>query len=79
MATASNTLEMNQKETKCIVNPWVSLAISLLLIIPSLYRIFDVSIVLKHEYLALTAGFLLMLLSLKKIFENVSESDGFDI
>lgn len=52
-------------------NPWVGIAVSLALIIPSLYEILDDVTVLRKEYLLLVIAFPLYIKSLKKIFDNM--------
>nr|WP_199000506.1 hypothetical protein [Flavobacterium sp. ASV13] len=52
-------------------NPWVGIAISLTLIIPSLYEILDDVTVLRKEYILLIVAFPLYIKSLKKIFDDI--------
>lgn len=52
-------------------NPWVGIAVSLTLIIPSLYEILDDVTVLRKEYVFLILGFPLYIKSLKKIFDDM--------
>ncbi|WP_412043070.1 hypothetical protein [Flavobacterium sp. C3NV] len=52
-------------------NPWVGIAVSLTLIIPSLYEILDDVTVLRKEYVLLILGFPLYIKSLKKIFDDM--------
>jgi len=52
-------------------NPWVGIAVSLTLIIPSLYEILDDVTVLRKEYILLVIAFPLYIKSLKKIFDNM--------
>lgn len=52
-------------------NPWVGIAVSLTLIIPSLYEILDDVTVLRKEYLLLLIAFPLYIKSLKKIFDDM--------
>ena len=52
-------------------NPWVGIAVSLTLIIPSLYEILDDVTVLRKEYILLFFGFPLYIKSLKKIFDDM--------
>ncbi|MFH6992185.1 hypothetical protein [Flavobacterium sp. FlaQc-48] len=55
-------------------NPWVGIAISLTLIIPSLYEILDDITVLRKEYILLILAFPLYLKSLKKIFDDILDT-----
>lgn len=52
-------------------NPWVGIAVSLTLIIPSLYEILDDITILRKEYILLVIAFPLYIKSLKKIFDNM--------
>lgn len=52
-------------------NPWVGIAVSLTLIIPSLYEILDDVTVLRKEYILLIIAFPLYIKSLKKIFDDM--------
>jgi len=52
-------------------NPWIGIAISLTLIIPSLYEILDDVTVLRKEYILLILAFPLYIKSLKKIFDDI--------
>ncbi|WP_394776422.1 hypothetical protein [Flavobacterium sp.] len=52
-------------------NPWVGIAVSLMLIIPSLYEILDDVTILRKEYILLVLGFPLYIKSLKKIFDDM--------
>ncbi|WP_428230327.1 hypothetical protein [Flavobacterium sp.] len=52
-------------------NPWVGIAVSLTLIIPSLYEILDDVTVPRKEYILLVIAFPLYIKSLKKIFDNM--------
>jgi len=52
-------------------NPWVGIAVSLTLIIPSLYEILDDITILRKEYILLIIAFPLYIKSLKKIFDNM--------
>ena len=59
-------------------NPWVGVAVSLAIIIPSLYKILDDVTVLRKEYLLLIISFPIYLKSLKKIFDDILDpSDDF--
>lgn len=55
-------------------NPWVGIAVSLTLIIPSLYEILDDVTVLRKEYILLVIAFPLYIKSLKKIFDDMLDS-----
>ncbi|MCP2026828.1 hypothetical protein L1276_001972 [Flavobacterium sp. HSC-32F16] len=61
-------------------NPWVGVAVSLAIIIPSLYKILDDVTVLRMEYLLLIIFFPLYIKSLKKIFDQILDStdDSYD-
>lgn len=52
-------------------NPWIGIAVSLTLIIPSLYEILDDVTVLRKEYILLIIAFPLYIKSLKKIFDDM--------
>lgn len=52
-------------------NPWVGIAVSLTLIIPSLYEILDDVTVLRKEYILLIFAFPLYIKSLKRIFDDM--------
>ena len=59
-------------------NPWVGVAVSLAIIIPSLYKILDDVTVLRKEYLLVIISFPIYLKSLKKIFDDILDpSDDF--
>ncbi|OMQ08398.1 hypothetical protein [[Flexibacter] sp. ATCC 35103] len=55
-------------------NPWVGIAVSLTLIIPSLYEILDDITVLRKEYILLVIAFPLYIKSLKKIFDDMLDA-----
>jgi hypothetical protein len=55
-------------------NPWVGIAVSLAIIIPSLYKILDDVTVLRIEYFLLAISFPLYIKSLKKIFDQILDS-----
>ncbi|KQB38463.1 hypothetical protein [Flavobacterium aquidurense] len=55
-------------------NPWVGIAVSLTLIIPSLYEILDDVTVLRKEYILLVIAFPLYIKSLKKIFDDMLDA-----
>lgn len=59
---------------KLINNPWIGVAVSLVIIIPCLYRILDDITVLRIEYVLLALSFPLYLKSLKKIFDEILDS-----
>ncbi|GAA6765074.1 hypothetical protein [Flavobacterium johnsoniae] len=65
---------------KIINNPWVGVAVSLAIIIPSLYKILDDVTVLRIEYVLLAIFFPLYIKSLKKIFDQILDSsdDSFE-
>lgn len=59
-------------------NPWVGVTVSLLFIIPSLYKILDDITVFRIEYLLLALAFPVYIKSLKKIFDDILDtSDDF--
>lgn len=55
-------------------NPWIGVAVSLAIIIPSLYKILDDVTVLRIEYFLLAISFPLYIKSLKKIFDQILDS-----
>lgn len=55
-------------------NPWIGVIVSLVFIIPSLYRILDDITVFRKEYIILAISFPLYLKSLKKIFDETLDS-----
>lgn len=59
---------------KLVKNPWIGVAVSLVIIIPRLYKILDDITVLRIEYLLLAFSFPLYLKSLKKIFDEILDS-----
>lgn len=59
---------------KVINNPWVGVAVSLAIIIPSLYRVLDDITVFRVEYILLAISFPLYIKSLKKIFDEILDS-----
>ena len=59
---------------KLVKNPWIGVAVSLVIIIPCLYRILDDITVLRIEYVLLALSFPLYLKSLKKIFDEILDS-----
>lgn len=61
---------------KIINNPWIGIAFSLAIIIPSLYKILDNMSILRIEYLLLAVAFPIYIKSLKKIFDQIL--DGTD-
>ncbi|MFH7016612.1 hypothetical protein [Flavobacterium sp. FlaQc-47] len=52
-------------------NPWVGIAVSLAIIIPSLFEILDDVTILRKEYILLIIAFPLYIKSLKKIFDDM--------
>ncbi|URC14130.1 MULTISPECIES: hypothetical protein [unclassified Flavobacterium] len=59
-------------------NPWVGVTVSLLFIIPCLYKILDDITVFRIEYLLLAIAFPIYIKSLKKIFDDILDtSDDF--
>ncbi|MBW1657195.1 MULTISPECIES: hypothetical protein [Flavobacterium] len=56
---------------KIISNPWIGVAVSLAIIIPSLYKILDNVTVFRMEYILLAIFFPIYLRSLKKIFDEI--------
>lgn len=52
-------------------NPWVGIAVSLAIIIPSLYKILDDISILRIEYILLAISFPLYIRSLKRIFDEI--------
>ncbi|OIV42835.1 hypothetical protein [Flavobacterium johnsoniae] len=55
-------------------NPWIGVAVSLAIIIPSLYKILDDVTVLRIEYFLLAVSFPIYIKSLKKIFDQILDS-----
>jgi hypothetical protein len=55
-------------------NPWVGVAVSLTLIIPSLYEILDDITVFRKEYILLFIAFPIYIKSLKKIFDDMLDA-----
>lgn len=55
-------------------NPWIGVIVSLVFIIPSLYKILDDITVFRKEYIILAVSFPLYLRSLKKIFDETLDS-----
>lgn len=55
-------------------NPWIGVIVSLVFIIPSLYKILDDITVFRKEYIILAISFPLYLRSLKKIFDETLDS-----
>ncbi len=53
------------------LNPWIGLAGSLFVIIPSLYDILDDPFLLTKKHLILAVGVFFMILFLKEIFDRI--------
>lgn len=59
---------------KAINNPWVGVLISIIAIIPCLYRVLDDITVLRKEYIVLVIAFPIYIKSLKKIFDEILDA-----
>jgi hypothetical protein len=60
---------------KIIVNPYLGVLLSLLLILPSLYIILEDITVMRKEYVFLAVGIPLYIKSLNKIFDDILNGD----
>jgi hypothetical protein len=77
-------LELNKPFTMQIktfldkFNPWIGLAASLCIIIPSLYDILDDPLKFTNEHLILLGGLVVMVYFLKQIFDRIINLDDLD-
>ncbi len=60
---------------KTVMNPYLGVLVSLLLIIPSLYIILEDITVVRKEYLLLAIGIPIYVKSLNKIFDDILNID----
>lgn len=56
---------------KTLTNPYVGVAISLLMIIPSLYIILEDVSIMRKEYVILMIGLMLYIKSLNRVFDDI--------
>lgn len=60
---------------KIIINPYIGVFVSLILIIPSLYIILEDVTVIRKEYIFLAIGLPIYIKSLNKIFDDILNPD----
>jgi hypothetical protein len=60
------------------INPWIGLAGSLCIILPSLYDILDAPFNLTSDHIIVVIGLFLFILFLKQIFDRIINLEGMD-